>query len=221
LTRRRLWYIGRRAYDLTDWIALHPGGKDTLLQAEGTDCTELFRAYHLRGAPSSGLLARYEVAIDPADPEHVERMGGSHFTFDEGGFYRTLQGRVREHFRAAGRATHASGAGQMLAVALVVTAIGLTFPAYVRGSIVCALALGVLKAIAAIGPGHSMSHFSLFPRGRRGQGRRGRRPERGRRVVRATGGRREEQARGRATPCAHAPVRQGRAEGGGGFRRCR
>ena len=61
---RRLWYIGQRAYDLSDWLAKHPGGRDALLQAEGTDCAELFRAYHLMGGPSAALLARYEVQID-------------------------------------------------------------------------------------------------------------------------------------------------------------
>jgi len=75
--KRRLWYIGNRAYDLTAWIARHPGGRDALLQTEGTDCTELFRAYHLMRTPTEVLLARYEVAIDASDPEHVEAMGGT------------------------------------------------------------------------------------------------------------------------------------------------
>jgi fatty acid desaturase len=164
--KRRLWYIGKRAYDLTPWLARHPGGRDPLLQAEGTDCTELFRAYHLRGGPAASMLARYEVQVDAADPEHVEGMGGSHFTFAEQGFYKTLQARVRAHFADRRGGTHASKRSQALAVCLVVGAIALTFPAYVLGSVVAALALGVLKSIAATGPGHSMSHFSVFPRGR-------------------------------------------------------
>jgi fatty acid desaturase len=163
---RRLWYIDHRAYDLTPWLARHPGGHDPLLQAEGTNCTELFRAYHLMGAPSAALLARFEVAIDPADPAHVEGLGGSHFTFAEGAFYKTVQARARAHFAATGQSIKASPAGQALALALVITAIALTFPAYVLGSAAAALLLGLLKSIAAVGPGHSMSHFALFPRGR-------------------------------------------------------
>lgn len=164
--RPRFWYIGNRAYDLTGWIERHPGGRDPLLQAEGTDCTALFNAYHLRGPPPAAMLARFEVQVDRADPAHVEGMGGSHFTFADGGFYKTLQRRVRAHFVATGQATNASPRAQVLAVALVVTAIALTFPAYVLGSVWAALALGVLKSIAATGPGHSMSHFSVFPKGR-------------------------------------------------------
>jgi fatty acid desaturase len=164
--KRRLWYIGHRAYDLTPWLARHPGGHDPLVQAEGTNCTELFRAYHLMGAPCAALLARFEVAIDPADPAHVEGIGGSHFTFVEGAFYKTVQARARAHFAATGQSIKASPRGQALALVLVVIAVGLTFPAYVLGSAAAALALGVLKSIAAVGPGHSMSHFALFPRGR-------------------------------------------------------
>jgi linoleoyl-CoA desaturase len=60
----------------------------------------------------------------------------------------------------------ASPRAQVAAVVLVVVAVGLTFPAYVLGSVAAALALGVLKSMAAVGPGHSMSHFALFARGR-------------------------------------------------------
>lgn len=165
MTKRRFWYIDHKAYDLTAWIARHPGGREPLIQAEGTNCTELFRAYHLKGAPAACLLARYEVAVDPGDPDHVEGLSGSHFTFDEGGFYRIVQARARAHFAGRGQRTHASAAAQVAAFGLVVVAIGLTFPAYVLGSAWAALTLGVLKAIAAVGPGHSMSHFSLFRRG--------------------------------------------------------
>ena len=165
MTGRRLWYIGNRAYDLSDWLARHPGGRDPLLQAEGTNCTELFRAYHLMRTPAATLLARYEVAIDAADPAHVEGIGGSHFTFADDGFYKTVQARARAHFEASALGCKASPAGQALALLLVAVAIGLTFPAFILGSAWAALALGVLKAITAVGPGHSMSHFSLFPRG--------------------------------------------------------
>jgi linoleoyl-CoA desaturase len=164
--KQRFWYIDRRAYDLTSWIAKHPGGGDPLLQAEGTDCTELFRSYHLMREPAAKALARYEVPIDGADPRHVEGMGGSHFTFAPGDFYREVQARARAYFERTGLSTNASPLGQAISVALVLAAIGLLVPAFVYGSVTCALALALLKTVASVGPGHSMSHFSLFPRGR-------------------------------------------------------
>lgn len=163
---QRLWYIDKRAYDLSAWIAKHPGGKDALEQAEGTNCTELFKTYHLRGAPLASLLARYEVAVDAMDPEHAHKLAGTHFTFAEGEFYRVIQARARAYFKDNRLTTQATPLGQAVAVALVLFAIALTYPAYVHGSIAAAIGLALLKAVASIGPGHSMSHFSLFGRGR-------------------------------------------------------
>ena len=164
--KQRLWYIGQKAYDLSDWLALHPGGRAALLQAEGTDCTELFRTYHLKGVPTACLMARYAVVPDPNDPRQVASLAGAHFTFEEGAFYQTVRARVRAHFRESGRPTEASRWVQAASVALVVIAIALNYPAFVLGSVWAALALGLLKGLAAAGPGHSMSHFSVFRRGR-------------------------------------------------------
>ena len=164
--KRRLWYIGNRAYDLSDWLARHPGGSAALLQAEGTDCTELFRTYHLRGAPCASLLARYEVEADPNDPAGAGALAGSHYTFAEDAFYQTVRTRVRAYFKDNGLCTGASKTVQIVSLILVVTAIGLTYPAFVLGSAWAALAFGLIKGLAAAGPGHSMSHFSVFPRGR-------------------------------------------------------
>ena len=41
--------IHGQAYDLTEWLPLHPGGAHLLEITRGTDCTELFESYH---APS-------------------------------------------------------------------------------------------------------------------------------------------------------------------------
>src|SRR5262245_35319806 len=66
------WFIAGRAYDLTPWLAKHPGGFDPLVQAQGTDCTILFRTYHLAGVPPEKMLARYEVPFDPTDVREAE-----------------------------------------------------------------------------------------------------------------------------------------------------
>ena len=164
--KQRLWYIGHTAYDLTEWLARHPGGRDALLQAEGSDCTELFRTYHLKGAPTAALLARYAVEADPNDPRQVASLLGAHFTFAEGGFYQTMRERVRAYFRESGLPTEASRRVQVASVVVVLVAIALNYPAFVLGSVWAALGLGLLKGLAAAGPGHSMSHFSVFRRGR-------------------------------------------------------
>ncbi len=161
-----LWFIGGKAHDLTDFVKKHPGGKDAILLGRGTDCTELFSSYHLLTAPGSALLARYEVPVNRDDPATLELLGSSRFTFNDGDFYKTVRGRVREYFRETKQKPGASVGVQIFAAVSILGAIALTFPAYVLGSLWGALLLGFVKAIASVGPGHSMSHFSLFPRGR-------------------------------------------------------
>ena len=45
---RALWYIRGEAYDLSDFVALHPGGRRYLQNTVGSDVTELFEARHNR-----------------------------------------------------------------------------------------------------------------------------------------------------------------------------
>lgn len=162
----RLWFIDGKAYDLTDFLAKHPGGMDALGLGRGTDCTELFRCYHLRKTPPAQLMARYEVEVDRDDPRNIERLGGSGFTFHEGDFYKTIQGRARTYFDEA-RLTHrATGPEQWVAILILASVFVLAVPAYIQGSLLAALAFGFARGLASVNPGHSMSHFTLFPRGR-------------------------------------------------------
>ncbi len=161
-----LWFIDGHAYDLMPFIAKHPGGRDAMMLGRGTNCTELFASYHLMRLPAT-TLAKYRVAVNEADPAVAKLLGGARFTFDDDGFYATVQKRVRAHFRALGRKSPGASWGvQVFSLLSILGVIALTYPAYVKGSIVGAFALGFLKAMTSVGPGHSMSHFSLFPRGR-------------------------------------------------------
>lgn len=48
-------------YDLTDWIAQHPGGPDRILEICGTDATEQFRAQHTGQALPAEQLSRFAI----------------------------------------------------------------------------------------------------------------------------------------------------------------
>jgi fatty acid desaturase len=162
---QRLWYIGGRAYDLTPWLARHPGGRDVLIQVEGTDCTELFRTYHLKTTPLASVMARFEVQVDVTDPKHAAMLQGSNFTFEPDGFYRTVQGRVRDYFKTAKVPSHGTKWNQAFAFVVLLLSIVLIVPAVMYGNIWAAMGLALVRILAAIGPGHSMSHFCLFRRG--------------------------------------------------------
>jgi hypothetical protein len=45
-SERALWFIRGRAYDLSEFVALHPGGRRYLQNTVGSDVTELFEARH-------------------------------------------------------------------------------------------------------------------------------------------------------------------------------
>ena len=165
LPASQLWFVDGGAYDLREWVDEHPGGREALRLVQGTNCTELFHTYHLMRGPSKARLARYEVAVDRTDPEMIERLGGSHFTFDKPGLYKTIEKRARKYFRDTNQTAGASPAWQAAAVASILLTIGLAIPAYVFGNVWAALAMGLARAMTSVGPGHSMSHFALFPRG--------------------------------------------------------
>lgn len=81
-----LWRVHDKLYDLTPFIAKHPGGDHWLRVTKGTDITELFESHHIATLAAS-TLPRYEVR-DAAQPRN------SPFTFRDDGFYRTLKRRA-------------------------------------------------------------------------------------------------------------------------------
>jgi linoleoyl-CoA desaturase len=165
LAPSELWFIDDQAYDLSPFLERHPGGREALLLAQGTNCTELFQTYHLMGGPSTALLAKHRVEVDRTDPIVAKLLGGAAFTFAEDGFYRTASRRVRDYFRENKLKVGSSRIWQAGAVLCFFVTMALAVPALVYGSLWAAVALGIMRGVTSVGPGHSMSHFSQFPRG--------------------------------------------------------
>lgn len=66
------WYIHGRPYDLSTWLADHPGGPEIINACRGTDCTVLYETYHaasLRPEWIASLQARYAVHDAPHIPQ--------------------------------------------------------------------------------------------------------------------------------------------------------
>ena len=78
-------------YDLTNFINTHPGGSDFLKMTKGQDITELFYTHHLDLAKCQVILKKY--FCSKADKQ------SQIFTFQEDGFYRTIQRKVETHFK--------------------------------------------------------------------------------------------------------------------------
>jgi linoleoyl-CoA desaturase len=91
---KRTWSLYGNCYDLSSFLEHHPGGRMILETARGEhDITPLFESYHQMGDLTAiqGRLAHYLVEEGCYTPK---------YTFDASGFYRTLAGRIREHFIA-------------------------------------------------------------------------------------------------------------------------
>lgn len=83
-----LWRVRDKLYDLTDFINRHPGGSDWLKVTKGVDITEQFETHHIRDLAEK-VLAEFFVR-DAVLPRNYKT------TFDQSGFYKTLQRRVAD-----------------------------------------------------------------------------------------------------------------------------
>jgi Cytochrome b5-like Heme/Steroid binding domain len=116
----KLWRIHGKTYDLEAFLELHPGGREVLLTAQGLeDVTPMFESYHALSniASITQSLARFEykgAIVDDLQTEEAAMMRGVQkapvaYTYEDGGFYDVLKGRVKKHFlQRANAAKHAA-----------------------------------------------------------------------------------------------------------------
>lgn len=176
---RKLWYIHGKAYELRDFLGNHPGGKEALEMTQGLNATELFETYHFARRPPEFLLERFRVhkdnthldkkvlqqgldEIESLTTLEKENLFAEKYLFEENGFYNTMKRRVREHFEKNNLHPRGSVWWQVLAICQLIVIAAMMYPSFVLGSFVAAFFYGVLKGVAAVGTGHSMSHYSLF-----------------------------------------------------------
>jgi len=179
LNTKKLWYVHGKAYDLKDFLGSHPGGKEALQMAQGLNCTELFETYHFSRKPPEWLLERYRVCpenknlsseslraglleIENLKDHEKAELFGEKYLFEEDGFYNTVKRRIQVHFKENNLQPRGSIWWQTLAILQLFVIACLMYPAFVLGNVFVAAIYGALKGVAAVGTGHSMSHYSLF-----------------------------------------------------------
>ena len=95
-SERSAWIIiGKKVYDVTEWMHTHPGGKDVLLLSAGRDCTDLFSSYHPFSKIVPAVMSKFEIG-DAATFEFPQHPVDT-------GFYRELRERVGAYFVATGK----------------------------------------------------------------------------------------------------------------------
>lgn len=82
-----LWRINNTLYDLSDFVAKHPGGSDWIRMTKGHDITEAFITHHIVTEKLEPILQKYRVK-ETTRPRNVK------LTFNEDGFYMTLRRKV-------------------------------------------------------------------------------------------------------------------------------
>lgn len=55
--------INKKVYDLTKWVAQHPGGSGAIIRLCGTDGTRAFTGKHAGKSGPMSQLARYQIGV--------------------------------------------------------------------------------------------------------------------------------------------------------------
>lgn len=157
--------IHGRRYDLSPFVASHPGGPTALLLAHGIDATALFESYHSLSLLPAKLLAKYELPSSSSVASASSLVGdatprpGAAPAAAADPVYDAMRARVVGLFDARGRGTKASRtrlAYYALTLALWVTLLR----GYAHGCW-AALPLYVLCAWHVAGIGHDAAHFEV------------------------------------------------------------
>jgi delta8-fatty-acid desaturase len=68
--------IDNKAYDVTEWIKTHPGGKLAILNVAGRDCSDLVKQFHVLSSYSGRIKKMYVGEMAPKDPAKLKNVKG-------------------------------------------------------------------------------------------------------------------------------------------------
>jgi hypothetical protein len=91
-----LWRVHDKMYDLSEYLDVHPGGREWLERMRGCDATEAFEAHHLDGEKVEKVLSLYYVR----DVKPDEFNCGNRFDWSDEAFWRVVRKRVLERLLA-------------------------------------------------------------------------------------------------------------------------
>ena len=154
----QLWMVHGKWYDLSAFVARHPGGESWLRDTRGCDVTELVETHHFNMQRVNGILAECYVGDAPTDYN-------SYFDFSPTGLFCVLKRRVAEQLGRCGRhehppcafATHATPAFMFQCRAVLLSHALLFCCTALSGSFILAALTGVTVA-ALHGIGHNFLH---------------------------------------------------------------
>ena len=160
---QQLWTVHNKRYDLTGFVARHPGGVQAIELGRGRNCTTLFESYHSLADERRvrAALARHFVEEVPQGaPDYDDR-----FDWTDTPVYDDLKARFRAHFSSAstgkGRRSHRASPWQALQLGTAVVAAAAALFGFMRADL---LSMFLLPFCYWWGPSpcmHDGGHFSL------------------------------------------------------------
>ena len=154
-------------YDITPFLASHPGGREMLLLAAGRESTDLFTMYHWwdDGKKATAVMAKFKVGELRGDTEFPT------YPADTAArpFYPEVSARVRAYFERTKQDPKAPWAGVWrLAVifAVALTAFGIVHGRLAPGApfaarLLAAVTMGVFQAMPLMHAMHDASHAAI------------------------------------------------------------
>lgn len=161
-----LWTVHNKRYDMSQFVASHPGGAAAIKLGQGRNCTELFESYHSLSNEKlvAAALERCYVEDTPAGARDFE----NEFNWHETPVWSALKARVREHFdkRSVGSLDtgHRADAWQWLQLICFIGASVVALRSFMRGESAGAIALPFCYWWGPSPCMHDGGHFSLCRR---------------------------------------------------------
>ncbi|KAJ7384945.1 hypothetical protein OS493_018633 [Desmophyllum pertusum] len=145
-----------KVYNVSKFIAHHPGGRDVLRMAAGKDVTIVFQSYHAFSDIPPKILQKYYVG---------DLVSTKFPTFPEpGAFYNTVRKRVRKYFKDTNQDPKNSGwmwlRHVIIPAVVVLTWFGQFSPNFILSCIAAAV-MGWFTALSCMVNVHDASHFAV------------------------------------------------------------
>jgi len=151
------WVIHGEAYDVSEFVARHPGGRAAIGLGAGRDCTAMFESYHAlsKRGPPRALLAKYKVNR----PAVVAKLAMYKWAVDDV-FYTDVKNTVRG-FLDKHKLTHKASTNRWLFFWAGFFAQLLPIYWFVQGYWMSLIILPIFLWVYSVNYFHDASHFAL------------------------------------------------------------
>lgn len=142
LAGRDITFIDGVAYDVTDFVRLHPGGEILRSVANGNDGTAMYYSSHFKVPAPDRVKGVKRLDLSPDECQQIPYR----FSHSPDSFYAELKSAIREHFKSKGITySKPTAASRILFVASVIAFLVSMYLSYVVGLTAFSIVMGLLS----------------------------------------------------------------------------